>query len=332
MKLFIFVYFISFSSFLLTLTWKINHAILYTRAHIQFDNAAAVEDMAKQYHKEALDAIKVARRARQNAPGSAEARSLAKVAEAKSTQAKKSLEAARQSVAESAEENPEDSEEIQAEDEIRKKIDEAAALGDSEAVEKYEKLLEQFTNATETADNDAEGATGTGGDSETGTEQSKSQSAEDSESKYRIMYAKILRGENATADEVEATINEVEEPGVTGAAGDAEESQIDTVDEATGMGGDTNLTNTSEGNYTGVGSENAKRNDDYSRVVERKDFARLHRIETQTQYEDFLGNEAEEAREGPTGGDGLAIGSNTSDVGDSAKFASPYAYLVDASS
>ena len=145
-------------------------------------------------NQDALDALKAAREARQKAPSSAKAESLTLAAEAKVARAKKSLEAARNSVAESAEENPEEGEETQAEDQIRRKIDEAAALGDSQAVERYEKLLAQFTNVTEAADSAAEGATGTGDESETGPEETHSQDAENSESKYHhkvVNFAKL---------------------------------------------------------------------------------------------------------------------------------------------
>ena len=77
-----------------------------------------------------------------------------------------------------------------------------------------EELLQQFRNATERADSDAScrsrgkeyrpssGADNTGG--MTGLEGSGQETSPgDGESKYRIMYANMLRGQNSTTEEVE---------------------------------------------------------------------------------------------------------------------------------
>jgi hypothetical protein len=254
------------------------------------------------------------------------------------TRAKKSSEAARQASAESSAEDPEDAgaeDGTRSEDEIRRKIDEAAALGDSGAVEKFERLLAQFTNATASAaksaagtNADEEGATGGAEDAATGPGAGGEDTGPgETESKYRIMYAKMLRGENSTVDDVEATIAEIEGTGGAGSDEVGEEVLVD----ATGTAGN-NGTAGSE-NATDVGNETAVEDekkelgdDDISQVVGRRDLARLHRIETQTQYKDFLGGEGDD----PTGGSGSD--DSVEDVGASARFKnsdSPYATFVD---
>lgn len=316
--------------------------------YTQNDDADNARKAAADDRRGALDAINTARSARHDSPGSEKAEELTSAAKAKVARAKKSLEAARQASADSSPEEPEDPGEedgTRSEDDIRRKIDEAAAAGDSEVVEKYERLLAQFKNATASAEmavavanTEKGGATGgaegaaAGPGSETGPGET--------ESKYRIMYAKMLRGENTTTDEVEATIAEIE--GVKSLSSEDERAQQEeeVLLGATGTA-DSNGTVESE-NATQVGNETTVENeekelgdDDISQVMGRRDLARLHRIETQTKYKDFLGvgdasDGAETEDDSATGGSG----SGAEDVGVSARFKnsdSPYATFVDAS-
>ena len=287
--------------------------------------------------------MKAARNARLESPGSSQAGKLSSGARAKVAEAKKSLEAARQALSESSVEesdslDPESG--TSALDDIRRKIDEAAASGDSEAVEHYEELLQQFRNATERADSDASAVGATERSTEakssgadniggmTGLEGSGQETSPgDGESKYRIMYANMLRGQNSTTEEVEATIAEIE--------GSAEKGEREELFGATGVENTTieNSNGTRSGNGT-VAEHEVSGDDDVSQVAQRRDFARLHRMETQNKYEDFLGKNADNIVDDATGssGSGDQAATSIADPGASARFKdSPYADIVDAS-
>ena len=97
----------------------------------------------------------------------------------------------------------------------------------------------------------------------------------DGESKYRIMYANMLRGQNSTTEEVEATIAEIE--------GSAEKGEREELFGATGVENTTieNSNGTRSGNGT-VAEHEVSGDDDVSQVAQRRDFARLHRWRRRT--------------------------------------------------